>query len=188
MALSQWGPQTDRSAPSPAPCRPSPPPSPSSSTLDETLCGWGFLNYDSKERWKRLKMSNGLMIAEDHLKLACCLRYSCSRLYAGGRDELAPASLTRLIRSPQRVCRFSRCASAGGLVFGGGWRGDDCVLGVTTWSPVLALSSASHLLLPQPDHQADSPSQNTTPPGVGAQLHLQQPSGSHAAAEPLLTL
>lgn len=108
------------------------------------------------------------MIAEDHLELACRLRYSCSHLYAGGEtSSRRHRCIThRLIRSPQRVCWFSRCAPAGGLVWGV-WRGNHCVLRVTTWPPCWL---SSHLLSIPP---APSPSR---PPGWFT-LPKHNPSG-----------
>lgn len=127
-------------------------------------------------------------LPEDHLKPPSSLLYSCSHLYAGRetRARWRRCITHWLIRCPQpaAVWRFGRCAPAGGLA-GRGWP-RLCFRGHYL-DPVLALSSASHLLALHPDHQdalARFTQRSTSLRGISCvslsrPVHTQQPSHTY---------
>lgn len=177
--LSQWGSQTDSVSSTLVPllCPTSCPPASMASQIlhtAKTFCGrfWMMTLKILKRATKKKKstnrlISNTLLITEDHLKLALSLLHSCSHLYAGTetRAHWHRCITHWLIRSPQwaAVCGFCHSPS---------WR---MLLGLVEEPQlnfrghylglVLALSSASHLLILHQHYQAALPwftLQNTT--------------------------
>lgn len=166
MAFSQWGPLTGRGPP-PRPTVSNlsapPPPLHLLSALSppklSTLMKSPVAGFKLRLKMLRSKQQFDIKQSADGFgSLEACMS-SALQLFSfvcWQRDESWHRCITHwLIRSPQRVagCRFSRRAPAGGWVRGRPqlyFRGHYL-------DPVLAPSSASHLLVLPPDHQAALP-------------------------------